>query len=243
MQAGLLSHEITASGCPRCSRGGRQHCWRRYRESLVDPAWSEIHGMYGTSMRENREIPRSPVRLITGRAAQGTRGGTPEMHERGKSDRPRSTCEPAEQGRGSGRGGGGGKGSEPRGTRPAKRIPDPVPEPVRPVRWTVCGRWHDGTRTRGSPRCCTMSTSSGSGRPIGRSARQAAPGVDGVTWDDYGRNLVLSVVDLAHGGVAAGEAGSGMSWPRPNRFGRGFGGQVVAVVVRVSRAGGRGWSR
>jgi hypothetical protein len=28
--------------------------------------------MYGIFMRENREIPRSPVHLITGRAAQGT---------------------------------------------------------------------------------------------------------------------------------------------------------------------------
>jgi hypothetical protein len=37
-----------------------------------DPARSENHGMYGTSMRENREIPPSPVRLITGQAAQGT---------------------------------------------------------------------------------------------------------------------------------------------------------------------------
>jgi hypothetical protein len=54
----------------------------------VDPARSENHGMYGTSMRENREIPRSPAQLITGRAVQGTRRGTPEMHERGKSDRP-----------------------------------------------------------------------------------------------------------------------------------------------------------
>jgi len=44
--------------------------------------------MYGTFMRENREIPRSPARLISGRAVQGTRVGTPEMHERGKSDRP-----------------------------------------------------------------------------------------------------------------------------------------------------------
>src|SRR5512142_3153654 len=43
--------------------------------------------MYGTSMRENREIPPSPRLLITGWAAQGTQGGTPEMHERGKSDR------------------------------------------------------------------------------------------------------------------------------------------------------------
>jgi len=51
---------------------GRQHCQQRYRELLVGPARSENHGMYGTSMRENREVPRSPVGLITGRAAQGT---------------------------------------------------------------------------------------------------------------------------------------------------------------------------
>jgi RNA-directed DNA polymerase len=48
--------------------------------------------MYGTSKRENREIPRSPAGLIAGRVAgrvaQGTLDGTPEMHERGKSDRP-----------------------------------------------------------------------------------------------------------------------------------------------------------
>ena len=50
---------------------GRQHRQRRYRESLAGPARSENQGMYGTSMRENREIPRSPVRLVTGRAAQG----------------------------------------------------------------------------------------------------------------------------------------------------------------------------
>ena len=41
------------------------------REPQLDPARSENHGMYGTSMRENREVPSSPIRLITGRAAQG----------------------------------------------------------------------------------------------------------------------------------------------------------------------------
>ena len=50
---------------------GRQHCQQRYRELLAGPARSEIHGMHGTSMRENREVSCSPVRLITGRAAQG----------------------------------------------------------------------------------------------------------------------------------------------------------------------------
>jgi hypothetical protein len=50
---------------------GRQHRRWRYRESPSDPARSKNLCMYGISMRENREIPRSPVRLITGRAAQG----------------------------------------------------------------------------------------------------------------------------------------------------------------------------
>jgi hypothetical protein len=54
----------------------------------VDPARSENHGMDGTSLRENREIPRSPAQLITGRAVGGTRRGRSEMHECGKSDRP-----------------------------------------------------------------------------------------------------------------------------------------------------------
>jgi hypothetical protein len=40
------------------------------RESQTDPARSENHGMYGTSLRENREAPTPPVWLITGGAAQ-----------------------------------------------------------------------------------------------------------------------------------------------------------------------------
>jgi hypothetical protein len=49
---------------------GRQHHRRRFRELLAGPARSENHGMYGTSMRENREVPCSPVGLITWWAAQ-----------------------------------------------------------------------------------------------------------------------------------------------------------------------------
>ena len=60
------------SGVPTLSESGRQHRWWRSRELLADPARSENHGMYGTSMRENREIPRLPAWLITGRDAQGT---------------------------------------------------------------------------------------------------------------------------------------------------------------------------
>jgi hypothetical protein len=41
-------------------------------ESLAGPARSKNHGMYGTSERENREVPLLARRLITGGAAQGT---------------------------------------------------------------------------------------------------------------------------------------------------------------------------
>ena len=72
VQAGLLSREIRSPGCRRCQKSGRQHRWWRSRKLLADPVRSENHGMYGTSMRENREIPCLPAWLITGRAAQGT---------------------------------------------------------------------------------------------------------------------------------------------------------------------------
>lgn len=58
------------SGCPCCSDGRRQHSWARYREWPGDPARSKNHGMYGTSMRENRESPCPPVRT-------GLRAGRP----------------------------------------------------------------------------------------------------------------------------------------------------------------------
>ena len=73
MQAGLLSRVITEFGVPTLFNGsGRQHRQQRYRELLAGPARSENQGMYGTFMRENREVPCPPAWLITGRAAQGT---------------------------------------------------------------------------------------------------------------------------------------------------------------------------
>ena len=57
-------------GRPRRWNGGRQHRLWRYRESQSDPARSKSLSMHGTSMRENREVPESPARVISGRAAQ-----------------------------------------------------------------------------------------------------------------------------------------------------------------------------
>ena len=49
------------------------------------PARSEALSTQGSSMAENREIPRSPTEV--GRTGK-TEGRKPVMHERGKSDRP-----------------------------------------------------------------------------------------------------------------------------------------------------------
>jgi hypothetical protein len=59
-------------GADAVDRSGRPYRLQRYRELLVDPARSKTPCMHGISMRENREVPHPPVRMITGRAVQGT---------------------------------------------------------------------------------------------------------------------------------------------------------------------------
>jgi hypothetical protein len=73
VQAGLLSREINETGVPTpLNRSEGNIAGGVMRESPGDPARSENQGMYGISMRENRESPCPPVQVITGWAAQGT---------------------------------------------------------------------------------------------------------------------------------------------------------------------------
>jgi hypothetical protein len=61
---------------PRWPRAMRWRSVRAQRSAMrelpVDLARSENLSTRRVSMHENREIPSSPVRMITGRAAQGT---------------------------------------------------------------------------------------------------------------------------------------------------------------------------
>jgi len=62
VQARLLSREIRQTGVPTPSnRPEGNIAGGVMREPSADPARSENQGMYGISMRENREIP-SPAR-------------------------------------------------------------------------------------------------------------------------------------------------------------------------------------
>ena len=73
MQAGLLSREIKEVGVPTLLNNAEGNiAGGAMRESSGDPARSENLCMYGIFMRENREIPRSSVRVMAGRTAQGT---------------------------------------------------------------------------------------------------------------------------------------------------------------------------
>jgi RNA-directed DNA polymerase len=158
--------------------------------------------MYGTSMRENREIPRSPVRLITGRDAQGTPGGTPEMHERGKSDGPvvpanlpnnaAGAVAEAGEGRGSAKGNTASKtppghSAGPGASSALERVRE-VARRDKDARFTALLHHVDLVRLRKAYWAI---------RP------QAAPGVDKVTWADYGQDLGANLRDL-HARVQAG---------------------------------------
>jgi hypothetical protein len=66
-----LSREIDwVRGADVVLATGRQHDQGRYRESLVDLAWSKTPGMHGHFMRENREIHWLPA----GDGAAGRKG-------------------------------------------------------------------------------------------------------------------------------------------------------------------------
>jgi hypothetical protein len=73
VQAGLLSREIKEFGVPTSLASAEGNIADgAMRESSGGSARSENLCMCGISMRENREIPRSPVLLIMGWVAQGT---------------------------------------------------------------------------------------------------------------------------------------------------------------------------
>jgi|SRR5580693_3417778 RNA-directed DNA polymerase len=60
------------SGVPTLSIGRKATSPAALCESPGDPARSENQGMYGTFVRENREVPCLPACVVCGRVAGGT---------------------------------------------------------------------------------------------------------------------------------------------------------------------------
>src|SRR4051812_21943311 len=144
-------------------------------------------------MRENREVPRLPVRW-GGSQGQG-RGRTPLMHGRGKSDGPVVAAKPpnnavvaaaeAVEGRRPAEGNAAGE------TRPGRRAAVSVSSELGRVRQVA--RKDKDVRFTALLHHVTVERLEAAYRAI-RPA--AAPGVDGVTWRDYGHDLEANLRDL-----------------------------------------------
>ena len=160
----------------------------RYRESLDSPARSKTRSTCATFLRENREVPTSPAADgATGRVGKAKRR-TPAMHDEGKSDSPvvptkspnkvgQPTAEAVE-----GRGLAKGNASEQNAPRTQCRtcVPsalDRVRQAAKRnkgMRFTALLHHVDAQRLREAYESLK---------------RDAAPGVDGVTWQQYGEQL------------------------------------------------------
>jgi RNA-directed DNA polymerase len=178
----------------------------RYREPPGDPARSKNQGMYGSSVRENRESPfvRSPIR--GGPPGEG-QGHKPGMG--GQSDSPVVPAKPAnktacaeavhtqaaaEPVEGRGLATGNTESAARSGRRAGIRAPRAldrvrqVAKRDKEVRFTALLHHVDVERLRTAYLALR---------------RQAAPGVDGVTWEAYGRDLEANLQDL-HGRLHRG---------------------------------------
>src|SRR6266700_1721734 len=177
------------------------------RELPGGPARSENQGMYASSMRENRESPPLAHPTIRGGPFGEGQGRKPELG--GQSDSPVVPAKPANkaargeaahtqaaaesvEGRGLAKGNTesaarSGRGAGIRAPRALDRVRQ-VAERDKEVRFTALLHHVDVERLRTAYLALR---------------RQAAPGVDGVTWAAYGRNLEANLQDL-HGRLHRG---------------------------------------
>jgi RNA-directed DNA polymerase len=177
------------------------------REPPADPARSKNQGMYASSMRENRESPsfaRSPIR--GGPLGEG-QGHKTEMG--GQSDSPVGPAKPTNKpargeaahtraGAESAEGRGLAKGNTESAARPGRGAGNRAPRALDRVRQAA----KRDKKVRFTALLHHVNVES-LRRAYWALKRQAAPGVDGVRWKDYGQNLEDNLQDL-HGRLHRG---------------------------------------
>ena len=184
---GIEPRNQTLRGADAVKRGGRQHGPSGANASRSDgPARSETPRTCGNSLRENREIPGSPVGGWSGGTRREGRGPYAGDARPGKSDRPVVPTKPPNK-----------------AGRPAAEVVEGRGLAKGNADEQNAPRTQSRTRRAQCARPCTSSSSKGQGgtvhrapaprrrrpTPRRRSSRlkkKAAPGVDGVTWEQYG---------------------------------------------------------
>ena len=192
----VLSREIRETGAPTPLSEAEGNTIRgRKSESSVGPARSETRSTCGTFLRENREIPASPVVDDAAGRAGKAEGRNPAMHDTGKSDRPivptklpnkagRPAAE-AVEGRGLAKGNTDGQNacrtqSRTHAHSALSRVRQAAAK-NKGMRFTTLLHHVDVDRLRTSYRALK---------------KDAAPGVDGVTWEQYATHLEDNLRDL-----------------------------------------------
>lgn len=61
---GIEPRNQRLQGADAVIRGGMQHAPNRHREGRCGPARSKTPCTYGTSLRENREVSKSPIAMV-----------------------------------------------------------------------------------------------------------------------------------------------------------------------------------
>jgi len=177
------------------TRGGRQHRGKRQREQTADSAQSETPGMYGNSTRENRETPSTPAAdQVAGRSEKALSRES-DMHVGGESDgRVVPTRCPNKGGEAPA------EGTE--GRRPTKENIEQTTAPRTQSRTgelsgllgvREVARKEKRTRFTALLHHVTVHLLRDSFYAL---KRDAAPGVDGVTWREYETDLEARLVDL-----------------------------------------------
>src|SRR5260370_617892 len=201
-------------GADAVSLCGRQHRVQHKRELDMDPTGSETPRMHGNTSHENRDIPgfsRRTRRRAAAGAQREVKTRTPLMHEPGKSDScvvPRKVSNKARRRAAEGL----------EGRRLAKRN-SPQAITLRTQSRTraqaALGRVRQAAEQKKGERFTALLHHIYATDTL-RAAfydleRDAAPGVDGETWEHYGQDLEANLVALSDRG------GRGTYRPQPGR--------------------------
>ena len=197
----VLSCEIIAiQSADAVTRDGRQHRRRRHREHSADSAQSETPGMHGNSTRENREAQSAPVE-VAGRLEKAMSRKS-NMHAGGESGGcvlpskcPNNSGEPLAEGM--------------EGRQPTK---ENIGQATAPRTQSRTGGLSDLLGVRKAARKDKRTRFTALLHHVTVNLlrdgfyalkRGAAPGVDGVSWQEYETDLDEKLADL-HGRIHRG---------------------------------------
>jgi len=192
----VLSREINKSGVPTPLTDAEGNTRQgRYRESSTDPARSETRRTCGNLLRENREVPVPPAADGAAGRAGKAEGRTPAMHGPGRSDRPivpanapNKAGRPVAEGR---EGRGLAKGNTDEQNAPRTQCRTGAHSALERVR--EAARRDKNERFSALLHHVDIDRLRGAFLSI---KRNAAPGVDGVSWEQYAEQVEENLRDL-----------------------------------------------